>query len=183
MLAPLYAWVHSTAQRTGEGRAAAGSGRAVKAYEILQGDGHRPVRTRLLAAALPLGVRGLSMLVGPLDSDLSGAALRRNALVALGTSLQRLGVGADHVISGHSHRAGPLPGDALDEWRAATGSALHNCGNWVFETHFLAGPEGSSPYWPGGAVLVEGDEPPVLLRLLADVPAGRLRPGAAPAPA
>ena len=179
-LAPLYAWMHSAAQRAPEGRMAAGSGRAARTYEMLQGDGHRPVRSRLLAAAFPLGVKGLSRLVGPLQSDLRGHALRRNGIVAHGEALRRLGVDAAHVVYGHTHRTGPLPGDDHGEWVAPLGSRLHNCGSWVYETHFLSGSEGSSPYWPGGAVVVEGDADPRVVRLLENVPAAALR---APDPA
>lgn len=171
VLAPLYAWINATAQRVGDDRMAAGAGRAARTYEMLQGDGHRPMTAKLLAAAFPLGVRGLSLLVGPLSSDLSGPALRRNALTAMGEAIGRLGIEAPHVIFGHSHRAGPLPKDELHEWRAGA-TRLHNTGNWVFETHFMAGPGGESPYWPGGMVEVGDEGDPVLHRLLADVDPG-----------
>lgn len=176
VIAPLYAWIHATAQRVEEGRVAAGAGTAVKAYQLLSGDGHKPIKLRALAAAFPLGIKGLNLLgIGPVSADLSAAALRRNALSAMGEAVSRLGVEAEHVIFGHSHRTGPLEGDKPGEWRAPTGALLHNCGNWVFESHFMAGPDGASPYWPGGAILVEDEGPPQLLRLLEDMPGEELR--------
>ena len=177
VLAPLYAWIHSAAQRAPEGRRAAGAGRAGKAYELLTGDGHQPVRLRVLAAVFPLGIRGLNLAgIGPLEADLSGPALRRSSLVGIGEALARLGVEADDVIFGHSHRAGPLAADAAEEWRTPAGARLHNSGNWVYETHFLSGAGPESPYWPGAAVLVEDSGPPRVERLLAGVGADALRP-------
>jgi hypothetical protein len=138
---------------------------------MLQGDGHRPVRARALAAAFPIGIRGLNLLgIGPVSSDLSGAALRRNALEGMSRVVARLGIDAEHVIFGHSHRTGPLPDDELLEWRTPTGAWLHNSGSWVHEPWFTGTAASASPYWPGGAIVVhDGDAPPHLLRLLSGV--------------
>ncbi|HEX5924077.1 MAG TPA: metallophosphoesterase [Baekduia sp.] len=169
VLAPLYAWITSAAQRAGKEGLGAGAGRAGKAYELLQGDGHQPVRARLLTAIFPLGIRGLNLLgIGPVRSDLSGDALRRNALDAFGEVVGRLGIEAEHVIFGHSHRAGPLPEDDVTEWRTPSGAWLHNSGSWVHEPVFTQAAGTDSPYWPGGAILVEDTGAPQLLRLLAD---------------
>lgn len=175
ILAPLYAWIHSSAQRVGDATMAAGAGRAAKTYELLQGDGHKPVAARALAAAFPLGIRGLSLLVGPLSSDLSGPALRRNGLVAMSEALSRLRVEADHVLFGHTHRSGPWDDDDRAEWMAPGGTVLHNTGNWVFETHFMSGGGGESPYWPGTLTVVGADGPPERRRLLADLGTDDLR--------
>jgi hypothetical protein len=169
ILAPLYAWTHSAAQRAGDGAMGAGAGHAGRAYELLEGDGHKPVRARVLLAAFPLGVRGLNLLgLGPLSSDLSGDALRRNGLQAMSEVVRRLGLDAEHVVFGHTHRAGPLPDDDVTEWRTPTGAWLHNSGNWVHEGGFLAGAGPESPYWPGGALVVGDSGPPELIRLLED---------------
>jgi hypothetical protein len=147
----------------------AGAGHAGRAYDLLEGDGHKPVRARVLLAAFPLGVRGLNLLgLGPLSSDLSGDALRRNGLQAMSEVVRRLGLEAEHVIFGHTHRAGPLPEDDVTEWRTPTGSWLHNSGNWVHEGGFLAGAGPESPYWPGAALVVGDGGPPELVRLLED---------------
>jgi hypothetical protein len=168
ILAPLYAWIHASAQRAHDDRVGAGAGRAGKAYTLLQGDGHRPLRARLLTAAFPLGIRGINLLkLGPVSPDLSGDALRRNAIDAMATALQRLQVDARHVVFGHSHRAGPLPADDAGEWQTVAGTKLMNSGSWVHEPSFTGAAGSASPYWPGGAVLVADDGPPQLLRLLA----------------
>jgi predicted phosphodiesterase len=176
ILAPLYAWINASAQRAGPEGLGAGAGRAGKAYELLQGDGHKPVRARLLTAIFPLGIRGLNLLgVGPVSSDLSAAALRRNALEAIGQVVQRLGLEAEHVIFGHSHRTGPLAGDDVTEWRTASGAWLHNSGSWVHEPAFTGAGDTSNPYWPGGAIVVEDRGAPQLLRLLAEDDLARRR--------
>jgi hypothetical protein len=176
VLAPLYAWTSSAAQRTRPGGMGAGAGKAGKAYELLAGgDGHRPIRARVLTTVFPLGIRGLNLLgVGPVSSDLSGDALRRNALQAMGEVVRRLGVDAEHVLFGHSHRTGPLPDDDVTEWRTASGAWLHNSGSWVHEPTFTSADGAHSPYWPGGAILVEDRGAPQLLRLLDDAAVGAL---------
>jgi hypothetical protein len=177
VLAPLYAWINAAAQRTRAEGLGAGAGRAGKAYELLQGDGHKPVRARLLTAIFPLGIRGLNLLgIGPVSADISAAGLRRNALEAIGEVVGRLGIEAEHVIFGHSHRTGPLPGDDVTEWRTPTGAWLHNSGSWVHEPAFTGAGDTSNPYWPGGAILVEDRGAPQLLRLLAEDDLARRRP-------
>jgi len=170
ILAPMYAWIYASAQRAGEGRLGAGAGGAGKAYAVLNGDAHRPLGMRALLAVFPLGIRGLNLLgIGPLSSDLSGDSLRRSALEATGEAVRRLGIEAEHVIFGHSHRAGPLPVDDLLEWRSVAGSWLYNSGCWVHEPMFTGAAGAGNPYWPGTAVLLEGDDAPRVLRLLEGV--------------
>ena len=174
-LEPVYAWVDAVARHAPGDRAARGAGGAAKAYETLAGSGPRPLRARLLGAAFPLVIAALNRAgLGPLTSDLAGGELRRASLRAMDEVVRRLGIEAEHVIFGHSHRAGPLPGDIASEWRTPTGAQLHNTGCWVYETHFLSGTPGRSPYWPGVAIRVGADGPPVLERLLGDVSVDQL---------
>jgi len=79
------------------------------------------------------------------------------------------------VVFGHTHRAGPLPGDRQIEWQgqrqsgaAAAGMRLVNAGCWTYDAAFLTPVSGESPYWPGTCVLVEDSGPPVLVRLLSE---------------
>ena len=170
LLAPMYAWIHSSAQRVREGELGAGAGSSGKAYEALTSDGRRPIRMRVLLAALPFGVRGLKMLgLGDLSSDISAAGLLGGSLDAVGESVQRLGISAEHVIFGHSHRAGPIRSDDMLQWRTHSGVWLHNSGCWVHEPGFTGASNGKHPYWPGGAIRIDGDRPPQLLKLLRSV--------------
>jgi hypothetical protein len=90
--------------------------------------------------------------------------------------VRRLGVSAEHVLFGHTHRAGPWPADDASEWRTPGGPSLVNTGSWVYQPHFLTGAPGASPYWPGTAALVDDDGPPRLLALLRDRGREALRP-------
>jgi hypothetical protein len=185
VLAPIYAWIHATSQHAFGGRPAASAGGSAHAFTLLSGGGRRPLATAALAGLFPVAVLAANRLgLGNFRADLRGGELRRSSLRAMGEAVGRLRVGAHHVLFGHSHRTGALPDDDPLEWRTLGGARLHNAGNWVFETQFLSGPDGASPYWPGGALALDDDGPPHLERLLLDVPAEDLRaPGSPPPPA
>lgn len=171
MLGPMYAWIHAVARHASVGTSTFDGGGTIRAWRALAGDGPRGARTRVLKAAFPVGIGALNRLgIGPLRADLSSIELRRACLRAMGDVVTRLRVDATHVIFGHTHRTGPLPGDEPHEWRAPNGSLLHNSGSWVYETTFMTKTAGESPYWPGGCIVVEDDGPPQLLRLLSDRP-------------
>jgi hypothetical protein len=176
VLAPIFAWVHAIAQLADPERAGVLHGGSTRGWRALTGPGRRRLRGRATAMAWPLLVAGLNRAgLGPLRPQLSGPELRRAGLSALGEVTARLQVGAGYVIFGHTHRAGPLPGDDPAAWRAPGGAALINCGCWVREPAFLGADPSTSPYRPGFAVLVEDTDPltpPRLLNLLDGVGSG-----------
>jgi Calcineurin-like phosphoesterase len=151
----------------------------------------RELRTRTLAGAFGLGVAALNRAgMGPFHADLSSGELRRAGLRAMGEVAERMGLyparhaGPAYVVFGHTHRAGPLQRDDAAEWRAPCGVHLMNSGCWTYDSHFLTGTPGESPYWPGSCVLVEEQGPPVLRRLLATHSHAELAPSrATPSPA
>jgi len=98
--------------------------------------------------------------------------LRRPGLLPFARVLERLGVEADHVLFGHTHRTGPLPGDPLGPWTTPEGIRLTNTGSWLNEVACHAGNGASSPYWPGTLIEVDGSAPPQIHRLLAGVDLG-----------
>ena len=105
--------------------------------------------------------------LGPLRAELSGPALRRSGLRGMERGLlARLGVTAGHVIFGHTHRAGPLPGNDAAEWTTARGARLINSGCWVHEPAFLGPDASQSPYRTGFCVVLDDDGPPRLINLL-----------------
>ncbi len=166
-LAPIYAWSYALAQHA-NGSAPASDGLAVRTWRALAGEGHRPLRRRALAAAFPLGVLAANRAgLGPVRAEVSSAALGRAGVQAMADVVARLGVEADHVLFGHTHRAGPRPHDDATAWRTPSGTQLHNCGCWVHERHFLTETPYESPYWPGTALRVGDDGPPERLHLLA----------------
>jgi hypothetical protein len=175
-LAPLYAWLTAIAERTPPSSSSTRTSPSAAAWRALAADGRRPLRGRLLAGILPVGAATINRLgLGPVNPDLSTGELRRAGIVAMGAVCERLGIVAEHVLFGHTHRAGPFDDDDRLEWAAGGHGRLMNTGCWVYEPIFLAtGP--TSRYWPGGAVEVGDEGPPVLHRLLADVPADALRP-------
>jgi hypothetical protein len=170
-LAPLYAFLHQLTQRSDHAAISAGAGASARAWVAMAGRGRarHPVRAAALGAGYVAAVGIINALgLGPVDRDLSGAALRRGGLRGIREVLRRLGVTAPHVIFGHTHRSGPWPVDDQGEWMTATGTRLHNTGSWVYQPHFLSDAPNASPYWPGTAVVVEDGGPPRLIRLLGD---------------
>jgi hypothetical protein len=170
-LAPIYAWMHALTQRHDRAVVSAGAGASARAWVALAGEGRhrRPLRTLALGGAFTVTIAALNAIgLGPLDRRLTGSALRSGYLYGIREVLARLGVDAPYVVWGHSHRAGPWPGDDLAEWTTHAGGSILNTGSWVYQPHFLTADPGGSPYWPGTAVLLDGAEPPRLLRLLGD---------------
>lgn len=172
-LQPLYAWMHAVAQSPAGSWSAATQTTSAKTWKLLAGDtggARRSARELLMTRGFPLAIAGLNRArIGPLGADISGPQLRRAGLEALGEVVWRLGVDARHVIFGHTHRAGPLPGDREHEWRVpGSGARLYNTGSWVDEPVF-AGGDPESPYWAGRCVVLQDDEPPRVERLVADL--------------
>jgi len=149
-------------------------------WDQLAGSGRRTLRRRALLAGFPLGIAVLNRAgLGPVRAGVSGAALRRGLLDGFREVLRRLGVEAPHVIFGHTHRTGELPGDDPEEWRAGS-VQLHNAGSWVYDPQFIAGGGPAAPHWPGGAIELAAEGPPVLRRLLSGVAGHELSPRPAP---
>lgn len=177
LLAPIYALSQASAQRGAPGRVTIGSRSAIGAWRALAGrDGAGRLRSAALALPFRLGVEIANRAgLGPVDARVGMRDLRRGGLDGIAEAARRLRLTAPHLVFGHTHRTGRLAGDPAFEWRTPSGTQLHNSGSWVFDRDFMGdGPEGSSPYWPGGAIVVEGDGPPRLERLLGDVPAATL---------
>jgi hypothetical protein len=170
-LAPIYAWMHALTQRHDRAVVSAGAGASARAWVALAGEDRARHRVRRLAlgGGFTAAVGALNALgLGPFDRHLTGDALRSGYLYGIREVIRRLGIDAPYVLWGHSHRPGPLPQDDRAEWTTHAGGAILNTGSWVYQPHFLTESPGDSPYWPGSAVLVDGAEPPRLLRLLAD---------------
>ncbi|MFZ2114797.1 MAG: metallophosphoesterase [Solirubrobacteraceae bacterium] len=170
--APVFAWIDAVARQAPTGSTLNGQS-TVRAWRALAGKGRNgngfDLRARALAGAFPFAVAALNRAgIGSFQADISTAELRRAGLRAMGEAAARLGLGDAHVIFGHTHRAGPLTGDIDAEWRGPGGARLLNAGCWTYDSYFVTDTPGESPYWPGGAVLVEDDAPPILRRLLDD---------------
>ncbi len=131
-------------------------------------------RRAAIGAAVPAGVWALNRLLrADFDADVSAAAITRDGIAAATEMARRLGLGDAHVITGHTHRAGPEEGEA--EWRLPGGGRLHNTGSWVYADalHHPGAPP--SPYWPGTVTWLGDDGSPRRTRLLHELPRESLR--------
>jgi hypothetical protein len=180
--APIYAWRDAMARYARTGPALNGIA-TTKAWRALGGGGGggsngsvgglsalaQRARRRAIAGGFPLAIGALNRArLGPVSPNISLVELRRAGLRAIGEVAARLDLGDAHVVFGHTHRAGPLPGDDAQEWVGRGGARLVNSGSWIYDVSFASAP-GESPYWPGTCVLVEDSGPPVLKRLLMDL--------------
>jgi predicted phosphodiesterase len=167
ILAPLYAWIHAVAQSTG-GNVAGSQRASSRAWRALAGrNGGRSLRRRAVVSAFPAVVAGLNRAgLGPLQSDVSMPALSRAGLHATAQVIAALRVSARYVIFGHTHRAGPLPGEEEADWATLSGVRMINAGSWVYDRQFVGEVPNESPYWPGACVVLGDAGPPELRRLL-----------------
>lgn len=172
LLAPLYGFYAGLAQgASGSTLARAGSvSRSV--WSGVTGAGQ--IRRLLLGrVTIPAAVAALNRLrIGPFSPELTGAELRRSGLLSMGRVADVVAPAADHVIFGHTHRPGPLPGDNAPEWLSLSGTRLWNSGSWYFEPAFVSARAERSPYWPGTVVWVEPGTAPRLDNSLRGFAAG-----------
>jgi hypothetical protein len=154
-LSPMYSFYARLAEGAPPERLRRGSSLSRSVWRRLnQTDGGgRLGRVLLGRVTIPGAVAALNLAgFGPLSHAISGEELRRAGLRAMARVVEGLGVRADHVIFGHTHRAGPWPEDDLEEWRTPSGTRLYNSGSWLHETTFLDERQQQNPYWPGTVV-------------------------------
>jgi UDP-2,3-diacylglucosamine pyrophosphatase LpxH len=113
----------------------------------------------------------------PLTSRLLSLQMRRASIPAIARVVHRLGVDADWVVFGHVHRLGPLAEDARADWVGPDGRLrLLNTGSWLYEPALVhRGAAPPHPYWPGGGVIIDGDQDPRAVNLLDDLGVAALR--------
>lgn len=162
-LAPVYGWLAAAGAWAPQELGTGSAGAAGAAYRVLTAGRRGGLRSVLLGAGFPLAVAGVNRAgLGPVHADISGPALRRASLAAMHDVARRLDIGAAHVLFGHSHRTGPLPGDDRSEW-----GRLLNVGSWVVGS--ATGEAGAdNPYRAGGAARLgdAGTTAPVLERIV-----------------
>ena len=168
--APIYAFLFALAQAGALSRHPGGTP-SKRVWDALAGGDSAAGRIRgwlLGSVALPGAVGVANRLgLGPVRADLSPGAITRAGVGAMGEVVERLRIDARHVVFGHTHRRGPMPGE--DEWRRADGGpSLWNAGSWVHSPSLLHSHAGNSPYWPGTVVFVDDDGPPRMEHLLDD---------------
>jgi len=170
-LAPLYAFAYSVVQGSSSRPRGGHLSRTVWSTANLGGNAIAGVA--LGRIAIPTAVAALNRVgLGPFRADISGQELRRAGLRAIGEVVASLAIKARHVIFGHTHRAGPLPGE-VEGWWLPSGTRLTNTGSWLLEPIFTGDGNPAGPYWPGRVTLLDETGPPRLASVLdgLDLPA------------
>jgi hypothetical protein len=168
---PLYGLAYGAAQGRAR-RLQAELGPSEAAWELIAGERPGRTRTRRLKAraaraAFPLAVAGVNRLFhAEFESEISGEMIFRTGVEGAAELARRLGVDGGHVITGHTHRGGPRPGEA--SWPLPGGGQLHNTGNWVFSTPLHNPGRPPNSYWPGTVTWLEDTGPPRQVELLRD---------------
>jgi calcineurin-like phosphoesterase family protein len=164
LLRPLYGFAYGLAQVMPIKRRR--NGPFEKAWEVLAGERKAPsVKARAARAGFPAAIRTLNRLLrANFEPDVRPAAIFRSGVEAATELAVRLGVDDVHVLTGHTHRGGPLPDEA--EWPLPRGGRLHNTGSWVFASAFHQPGTPPNSYWPGTVTWLEDDAPPRRVQLL-----------------
>jgi predicted phosphodiesterase len=172
VVAPLYSFAHAYAQSLST-HAIRGARfwRAAQHHiwrHVLGGTDGVPIATRITGGIVAAGALHAlnSAGLGPFTTKLSPGAIADAGVAAATEMIRRLRIDATHVVFGHTHRAGPLAGEA--KWELADGPSLMNPGSWVFESGLIGEAGSEDPYWPGRCVLVREAAVPEICSLLDD---------------
>jgi hypothetical protein len=139
--------------------------RSISGRHRARGRARRAATRAAIAAGVPASVWALNRILrADFEADLSAGAITRSGIDAATELARRLGVGGTHVITGHTHRAGPREDEA--EWPLPGGGRLHNTGSWVFASAFHRPGTPPGPYWPGTVTWVEDEGSPRRVQLL-----------------
>ncbi len=171
VLRPLYGFFYGVAQA----RRGGSSGRRTPseaAWAVLSNRSRNGSLKRRLSSAVarhgfPAGIWALNRLLrSDFSPDISTAAISASGIAAATEMAKRLQVDGGHVITGHTHRGGPLESEA--EWPLPGGGTLHNSGSWVFASAFHHSGRPPGPYWPGTVTWIEESGPPRRTQLLTE---------------
>jgi hypothetical protein len=172
-LRPLYGFAFGLAQSRASGVARRAGHTSETAWELVSGNGGggagRRVRRGATRAGVTATIWGINRLLrSEFAPDLSGEAIFRSGVAGASEMAIRLGLGAIHVLTGHTHRGGPR--ESEPDWKLLGGGRLHNTGSWVFASAFHHPGAPPGPYWPGTVTWVEDDDPPRRVQLLDERP-------------
>lgn len=176
VLRPLYGFAFGLADGGLTSKAKRPSERAWRSVSNRRDSGAiaKAARKAAIGAAVPAGVWTLNRLLrANFAPDVSAAAITRDGIAAATELSRRLRIDAAHMITGHTHRAGPEESDA--HWPLIDGGTLHNTGSWVYADVFHHPGRPPGPYWPGTVTWLEDEGPPRRERLLIERPRDELR--------
>ena len=130
------------------------------------GNGRRIVPVAL-RSGVPAGVRVLNrVLHAEISADLAPGVLSETGIAAATELARRLEVDAAHMITGHTHRAGPGPDEA--PWLLPGGGRLHNTGSWIFTSTLRDLGSLADSYLPGVVTWLGESGPPRRVYPLGD---------------
>jgi hypothetical protein len=162
VVAPIYGFHSALAEGATGASLSHGAKLSRTVWRRATGDG-RVGRVLIGRVTIPAAVAALNRLkIGPFSPTLTGEELRRAGLIAMSRVADKVAPDAEHVLFGHTHRAGPLPGDDPAEWSTLSGRRLWNTGNWYVEAGFIRDTWEDSPYWPGTIAWLEPGRAPRL---------------------
>jgi predicted phosphodiesterase len=167
-IAPIYGFSWGFAQARGPQRIGGRARPTAAAWRRLSSDRSGRLGSRFLGSvAFPLVAHGLGRALGRhFDTDISVENISRTGLAAIREVLGRLGVEADHVVFGHTHRPGPLDRDKPSDWLLGDGIHLHSAGSWAYSPGLCGPTPEQSIFWPGTVTWIGDDGPPVRRELL-----------------
>lgn len=171
VLRPLYGFFYGVAQarrkRSSGRRTPSEAAWAVLSNRSRDGSLKRRLGSAAARHGFPAGIWALNRLLrSGFSPDISTAAISASGIAAATEMAKRLQVDGGHVITGHTHRGGPLPSEA--EWSLPGGGTLHNSGSWVFASAFHHPGRPPGPYWPGTVTWIEESGPPKRTQLLTE---------------
>jgi predicted phosphodiesterase len=141
--------------------------RSISSRDRARGRVRRTALRAAVGAGIPATVWALNRLLrAGFSADLSAAAISRSGIEAATELAERLELDAAHVITGHTHRAGPRSDEP--EWALARGGRLHNSGSWVYASAFHRPGRPPGPYWPGTVTWLGDEGPPLRVDLLLE---------------
>jgi predicted phosphodiesterase len=167
-IAPLHGFGWGFAQARGPERIGGRARPTTSAWRRLNGDRSGHPGTRFLGSvAFPLAAWAIGRALGRrFDTDISVENISRAGLAAIREVMERLGVEAEYVVFGHTHRPGPLEMDSIGEWRLASGTHLHSAGSWAYSPGLCGPTPEGSLFWPGTVTWVDEEGPPIRQELL-----------------
>lgn len=166
VLRPIYGFAYGLAQVLPLKRRR--NGPFERAWEVLADEEEETtLGARAARAGFPLAIGGLNRLLrSDFEPDVTPRAIFRSGVAAATEMATRLGVDDVQVITGHTHRGGPLTSEP--EWPLPRGGRLHNTGSWVFSSAFHQPGTPPNTYWPGTITWLEDDGPPRREQLLLE---------------
>lgn len=166
VVSPMYGFLTGLAESASKDRLQRSGSVSRRVWTRANG-GRRLPGLLLTRGAIPAAVAVINRLGwGPLEPGVTGPHLLHGGLASMRTVAGVLAPGAEHVVFGHTHRPGPLPGDEPGEWATPGGGRLWNTGSWCHEPAFLGPPGRPGPYWPGNVLILEDAGPPRIENVL-----------------